>query len=1083
MLWSIAAWCGEHAPVFILHSYSQEYPWTKRQHEGFLDALAENGNLRIVPTVEYLDTKRVGYDPEYAAGMAAHLAWKYRGYRPAVIYVTDDNALNFALSHLGGLFPLAPIFFSGVNNLQLRDTLDPRRVTGVFEQKDIAPNLELMRHIAPDVRDILVVGDDSETYAAIRTELDIALRHQPDIRARFVSGRRLSTLLGELSGRSERFVFLTTLGGIGDDAGQPLPLADTIAAIAAAGPFTIISMEDVYLQPGVLGGYVTSGVRQGAAAAALARRYLEGTPLEQLPALSTSPNEYLIDATELLKTGLRLPDDIAAQARILNQPPGFYARHQNIILTALYLLAALFLLLLFGSLLVLMRKNRQILRGSAALTEQARHLIEVRESLTRAQHIAGMGNWDWHIDTDQHYWSDECCRVFGIDAASARPSYAAFLACVHPEDRARIGHAVREALENRTDYDVVHRIVRPDGEERIVRENAEIVRDAQGNATRMIGTVLDITQQARAEQALRDNEAMLRTVIQGFPIILWVIDRNGVFLLSEGKGLEEQGLKPGQVVGESLFERYRDYPDSLRDAQRALNGESFTAISWLDDAAFEVHYTPLLGPAREITGAIGVAADITERKRTEDRLSFLANFDPLTRLPNRALFNDRLAHAMQHADRDGDVVALLFIDLDNFKSINDTLGHSEGDELLRQVAQRLQTAVRSGDTVSRLGGDEFTIILENLTHEEEAARVAADIIQQACEPYQLLARDFYVSPSIGIAFYPQDGGDVQSLLMSADAAMYRAKENGRNNYQFFNKDISDAAQEHLALSTLLRGALARGEFSLHYQPQIDVRDGRVLGFEALLRCRSAMRGMIPPNVFIPILEATGQIIPVGEWVLQEACRWAASLDEWAGAGLTPPAISVNISARQFRQHDLAQTVAAALTATGLDAGRLELEITESCLLDAEGQLQTMERLKRLGVRLSIDDFGTGYSSLSYLKRFPLDRLKIDGSFVRDVTEDANDAALVTTIIGLAGNLGLQVIAEGVETVGQVDFLMRQGCAEIQGYLVARPMPADAVMAWWDDWCRQGYAGSFGNPPPAHGSCAATGLRTDQAGRH
>ena len=332
--------------------------------------------------------------------------------------------------------------------------------------------------------------------------------------------------------------------------------------------------------------------------------------------------------------------------------------------------------------------------------------------------------------------------------------------------------------------------------------------------------------------------------------------------------------------------------------------------------------------------------------------------------------------------------------------------------------------------------------------------MAAEILQQAGHPYQLQARDYYVSPSIGIALYPQDGTDVQTLLMNADAAMYRAKETGRNNFQFFNKDISDAAQDHLALSMLLRGALARGEFSLHYQPQIDVRDGRVIGFEALLRCNSAVRGMIPPSVFIPILEDNGQIIPVGEWVLHTACRWAASLEY---SGKAAPTIAVNISARQFRQADLARMVTTALADSGLSAERLELEITESCLMNVDDQLRTMEQLKHLGVQLSIDDFGTGYSSLSYLKRFPVDRLKIDGSFVRDIEDDPDDAVIVTSIIGLARNLDMQVIAEGVESAGQLAFLQAQGCHEIQGYLAARPMPAEAIAAWWEHWQKQGFS--------------------------
>ncbi|MFA7388620.1 MAG: GGDEF domain-containing phosphodiesterase, partial [Thiohalobacteraceae bacterium] len=331
--------------------------------------------------------------------------------------------------------------------------------------------------------------------------------------------------------------------------------------------------------------------------------------------------------------------------------------------------------------------------------------------------------------------------------------------------------------------------------------------------------------------------------------------------------------------------------------------------------------------------------------------------------------------------------------------------------------------------------------------------------------YILQGSEFYVTPSIGIALYPQDGHSTQELVMNADAAMYRSKENGRNNFQFFNKDISHGAQERLELSNLLRGALARREFSLHYQPQIALDDGRVIGFEALLRWHCDVRGLTPPNLFIPILEETGLILPVGEWVLNAACRWAAALPD---TGDGAPSIAVNLSARQFRQPDLAGMVAAALQASGLPAERLELEITESSLVDVEAHLATMDALKQLGVRLSIDDFGTGYSSLSYLKRFPVDRLKIDASFVRDVADDPDDAAIVTTIIGLAHNLGMRVIAEGVETERQLQILQEQCCDEIQGYLIARPLTEQDLPAWRTTWQRTGLASIVTKARAAHG---------------
>ena len=1044
LLAAVDALAAQRREVFVLHSYSQEYPWTKRQHEGFLGGLAQDTASGYGVNAEYLDTKRVRYDPAYASLMADHLAAKYKGYVPGVVYVTDDNALVFALDHLSRIFPAAPVVFSGVNDFAVQSRLDPTRVTGVFERKEIAPNLELIRLIAPGAGDIVVVGDASETYRAIEQEVRGELAKQAGIRARFVADRSLDTVLDGLRAGRERFIVLTTLGTLVDAGGRRLMLHESIAAIAALGRHTVISMEDVYLFEGVLGGYVTSGVAQGEAAARLVVRHFAGTPIAAMAPVQASPNEYLVDARELQRAGLTLPAEIAARATIRNPLPSVYQRHQREIMLTLYALAAMFALSLMASLALLIRKNRQIGSKASALRLQALQMIEVQDSLMRAQHIAAMGNWDLRIAENRLYWSEETHRIFGVDRSRFAASYEAFMDRVHADDRGAVGDAMRRALDDGEPYDITHRIVLPGGEVRYVRENAEVMRGADGAALRMIGTVMDVTERERTVRALHESEETLRKVIEGLPVVLWMIDGDGRFLLSEGKGLQAMGLRPGQVVGLSLFEFYAHVPEIVEDTRRVLAGQAFACTRQLGDVAFELRYSPLRDEAGVVKGAIGVAIDVTERKQSEDRLAYLANYDPLTGLPNRFLFRDRLTHAMHAADRQHNRVALLFVDLDNFKNINDSLGHAAGDELLEQVAGRLGAVVRSTDTVSRLGGDEFTVILENIAHDEEAVRVAAHVLEQSVRPYVLGAREVYVTSSVGIAMYPQDGDSVDLLLMNSDAAMYRAKENGRNAFEFFTKEINARAHERLELGNELRGALARGEFSLHYQPKVAIADGTVIGFEALLRWNNERLGAVPPAVFVPILEEIGLIVEVGEWVLRAACRWAAGVRVAAGQA---PGIAVNLSARQFRHPHLDRIVQSALLSSGLPACRLELEITESSLLDLEANLQTMDRLKRMGVGLSIDDFGTGYSSLSYLKRFPVDRLKIDASFVRDVAVDPDDAVIVVAIIGLAHHLQLRVIAEGVETPEQMAFLRRHGCDEAQGYLLARPMPAELALQW------------------------------------
>ncbi|MCQ4346273.1 EAL domain-containing protein [Pseudomonas stutzeri] len=424
------------------------------------------------------------------------------------------------------------------------------------------------------------------------------------------------------------------------------------------------------------------------------------------------------------------------------------------------------------------------------------------------------------------------------------------------------------------------------------------------------------------------------------------------------------------------------------------------------------------------------------------RLRLLAETDPLTQLPNRARLYTRLGEAIERAERDGLQLAVLFIDLDRFKNINDSLGHAVGDGLLTQVAQRLSAAVRTGDTVSRLGGDEFVILLEGLGEGTQAAQVAQNLLNACSGHYCVAEHELAVTPSIGIALCPADGRDAETLLKNADTAMYHAKSAGRNNYQFFAPAMNTRVREHLELENRLRQALARDELSLHYQPQYDLASGRLSGCEALLRWHNPVLGQVPPSKFIPIAEDSGLILPLGAWVLNEACRQAMA---WRAAGLPPLRVAVNVSALQFRHGDLAEVVQRALARSGLPAELLELELTESVLAENLEQVNaTLQRLKEIGVRLAMDDFGTGYSSLSYLKHFKLDTLKIDRSFVSDLPDCEDYAALTVAIIGMAHSLGMTCIAEGIETAAQHDFLRWHGCGHGQGYRLSKPLDAEAL---------------------------------------
>jgi diguanylate cyclase (GGDEF)-like protein len=428
------------------------------------------------------------------------------------------------------------------------------------------------------------------------------------------------------------------------------------------------------------------------------------------------------------------------------------------------------------------------------------------------------------------------------------------------------------------------------------------------------------------------------------------------------------------------------------------------------------------------------------RLHAEEVIQHQAHFDLLTDLPNRMMFQDRLTLALAHANRHRKMLAVLFVDLDRFKTIVDTLGHAMGDRLLRAVAERLSSCLEEGDTLARLGGDEFVVLLPEISRADKAVKLAHKILEVLKPSFSFSGHELHITTSIGISLYPYDGEDADTLLKNADTALYRAKEQGRNNYQLYTPAMNARAFERLALENSLRKALERKEFMVHYQPQVDLRTRAIVGTEALLRWQHPDLGVVYPSEFIPIAEETGLIVPLGEWVLRTACAQAKA---WQKAGLPPVSVAVNLSARQFQQHDLVDTVSRTLKETGLDPRWLEIEITESIAMqNADYTIVILRDLKDMGMQIAMDDFGTGYSSLSYLKKFPIDSLKIDQSFVRDIPTDANDAAIANAIIVLAHSLKLKVIAEGVETPEQEAFLREHQCDRFQGFLFSNPVNAN-----------------------------------------
>ncbi|MDP1652996.1 MAG: EAL domain-containing protein [Rhodocyclaceae bacterium] len=562
----------------------------------------------------------------------------------------------------------------------------------------------------------------------------------------------------------------------------------------------------------------------------------------------------------------------------------------------------------------------------------------------------------------------------------------------------------------------------------------------------------------RSRADLDQERRQLQTITDTLPSGLYAINAHGVIMRINPAFTRLLGFQAEDVVGRTAHETIHDCPPGMPLDQCPLHLAAQKDAGYIREENFRRKDGTLLAVELSalriwedgrFAGAVAIFRDITQRRANAERIHQLAWFDKLTGLPNRALLMDRLGQATATALRDGKMLGTLFLDLDQFKTINDSLGHAIGDRMLQQVAERLSDCVRASDTVGRLGGDEFVIVMPNIRAPADAALLAEKILAAVARPYLIDGRELHITPSIGIAVCPDDGCDAEALIQHADAAMYLAKEQGRNNYQYFTTALNARAVERLSLENALRGALERCELTLHYQPQVDLASGAIVGVEALLRWHHPALGQVPPDRFIPVAEDSGLINPIGAWVLKEACRQAQA---WQAAGLPRIIMAVNVSGVQFRQTDLAETIAKTLAESGLPAADLEIEMTESVLMHgADAAVEVLRQIKALGVQVAIDDFGTGYSSLGYLKRFPIDKLKIDRSFVRDITTDPDDAAIASAIIAMAHRLRLKVIAEGVETLAQLHFLCQEGCDEAQGYHYSKPLPADDVERLLREW--------------------------------
>jgi diguanylate cyclase (GGDEF)-like protein/PAS domain S-box-containing protein len=684
--------------------------------------------------------------------------------------------------------------------------------------------------------------------------------------------------------------------------------------------------------------------------------------------------------------------------------------------------------------------------------QRTRDLERAKSELHQAQAVAKVGSWVYDLNTDTVYPSDETYRILGVPLGSTL-NQKQYIAHTHPEDRQSLLAVMQSVLENRSAFDYEHRIV-VGGATRWIRQKAEFGPTKEGTSTRILGITQDINDRKLAELSLQQSEKKFSTAFKSSPVAASIATlKDGRFVEANDKYARDFGWTRTELIGRTTQDiclwpnpdRRQRWVTALMERGSIVDYET----AWMHKNGSQ-RSVSISGEVIDYDGTPCILAyitDITERKAAEEQIQNLAFFDSLTGLPNRRLLLNRLELALAKTHRNRLHGGLLFIDLDNFKSLNDAHGHNRGDQLLQQVAHRLTACIRDDDTVSRLGGDEFVVMLDNLSENalvaaSQAEAVSEKILSTLDQNYQIGDIHFHNTASIGITLFGAQLETLEEPLKRADTAMYQAKSAGRNAIRFFDPEMQAAITARVQLEAELRTAVEQHQFLLHYQPQIN-DTSNVTGAEALVRWQHPQRGLVPPVEFIGLAEESDLILSMGTWILETACtqlaRWALRP---AFRSLT---ISVNVSVRQFQQVDFVEQVLAVLERTGANPMRLKLELTESMLIDnVTSVIEKMTALKAHGIGFSLDDFGTGYSSLAYLKKLPLDQLKIDRSFVHDVLLDASDAAIARMVIVLAQTLGLTVIAEGVETADQMEFLSQKGCENFQGYYFSRPLHIDQL---------------------------------------
>lgn len=1017
--------------VLLLYSYSPSFPTSHLIHEGVRSILDSPG---LTLDEEFMDSRRLS-DEESRQRYRKWLAYKLSRGEPYDAVIAADDAAFDLLRDDRALVGNAPLVFLGVNDTRAAlASSGASGITGIVEHVSIAETLAMAKSLQPELKRLLVITDSSPggrgDLASLEQlpridDLDREVLSLENLRWQQLTARLESLTAGDA---------VLLLAAYSDQAGTRKTFEESLALIVAHTPVPIYHLWAHGIGKGLLGGYVMSHREHGREAARRVLRIFTGVRPQDMPVLAASPNEPVVDARQLERFELSR-SALPPGTRIINEEPGLFATYPAQSGLAVGLVGGLVALSIVLAMNNAQKRThvRQIKRERALL----RSLLDATPDLIFFKNPEGR-----FIDANQ-----ACIDLLGKPREDIiGRSDADFFPLAVAEAFAMRD---RQVLQSGKPLEYSETVLDRSGDPQHLDTLKAPVLDVGGAVIGTVGVARNVSAQIEVRKRLQLAAEVFDHAAEG--IIITNVDGiieavNPAFTTITGYAADDVVGHKSSIISSGRHDKdfYALMWEQLRDTgawqgeilNRRATGEVYP--QWLTISSVRA------GEADQVSHYVGIFSDISLIRRNEEKLDHMAHHDALTDLPNRMLLNDRMEHALVHAERDHSLAGVIFIDLDHFKDINDSYGHATGDEILCEVARRIASALREGDTVARLGGDEFVVLLEGLADAEAADMAANRINGSLIAPLQIGALEFYVGASMGISLYPRDGDSVQALIRNADTAMYQAKSMGRNTVQRYAHAQTDHARRRVQIENALRRAVLRKRLTVAYQPQFSLDGMTMTGMEVLARWTDDELGTVSPAEFIPVAERSGLIIPLGELVLQTACSQAS---EWHANGLAPPHVAVNVSGRQLRRPEFLANVCRVLEETGCRPEWLELEVTESDILhDAEPAIATLHGIRDMGLALSLDDFGTGFSSLSYLKRLPIETLKIDRSFIDGLPTDGNDKAIVEAILAMGHALGIKVLAEGVETDAQADFLKQAGCGQAQGYLFGRPTSAAALTA-------------------------------------